>query len=112
MLHKVHPGSNTGMYFVVLYHSLARICRKTVVKLNHQTGRNAGISGASGQCSGPAVAHEQNFYHLSHSPDCAEIYEIIPYFAQMSTDIQKFAWQEKRGTYFTLHGVLTQFRLA
>lgn len=63
MLHKVHPGSNTGMYFVVLYHSLARICRKTVVKLNHQTGRNAGISGASGQCSGPAVADEQYIYH-------------------------------------------------
>lgn len=67
MLHKVHPGSNTGMYFVVLYHSLARICRKTVVKLNHQTGRNAGISGASGQCSGPAVADEQDFYHFSPS---------------------------------------------
>ena len=60
MLHKVHPGSNTGMYFVVLYHSLARICRKTVVKLNHQTGRNAGISGASGQCSGPAVLTDRD----------------------------------------------------
>ena len=56
MLHKVHPGSNTGMYFVMLYHSLARICRKTVVKLNRRTGGNAGISVASGQCSGPAVA--------------------------------------------------------
>ena len=91
MLHKVHPGSNTGMYFVMLYHSLARICRKTVVKLNRRTGGNAGASGASGQCSGPAVADEQNFCHLSHSPDCAEIYASISHFWQMSTDIQEFA---------------------
>ena len=68
MLHKVHPGSNTGMYFVVLYHSLARICRKTVVKLNRQTGGNAGASGASGQCSGPAVADEQYFCHRIRVP--------------------------------------------
>ena len=68
MLHKVHPGSNTGMYFVMLYHSLARICRKTVVKLNRRTGGNAGASGASGQCSGSAVADKQNFCHSVRVP--------------------------------------------
>lgn len=85
MLHKVHPGSNTGMYFVMLYHSLARICRKTVVKLNRRTGGNAGASGASGQCSGSAVAHEKYFGHLFITPhkSCisSQMLDITGFFA-------------------------------